>query len=50
MVKNPSNRGQLRRRDLNPLMIDRTKRLKTRMAKRNANRGKNGKINPNDKK
>ena len=50
VVKNPSNRGQLRRRDLNPLMIDRTKRLKTRMAKRNANRGKNGKINPNDKK
>tara|TARA_Y100000401_G_scaffold81072_1_gene66435 strand:+ start:142 stop:534 length:393 start_codon:yes stop_codon:yes gene_type:complete len=50
MVKNPHHRGQLKRRDLNPLMIDRNKRLKTRMARRNADRRKNGKINPNDKK
>ena len=50
MVKNPHRRGQLKRRDLNPLMIDRNKRLKTRMARRNADRRKNGKINPNDKK
>ena len=50
MVKNPHRRGQLKRRDLNPLMIDRNKRLKTRMARRNADRRKNGKNSPNDKK
>ena len=49
VVRN-KDRNTLRRKDLNPLMIDRTKRLKTRMARRNADRRKNGKINPNNKK